>query len=121
MLKKKGHPWLLAKGFKGSALLGKWLPFPGMEGLSQTDFQLLKNGEVVQRGQIQDMIFNLQALLEFCSQHYGLGAGDVLFTGTPAGVGPVYDGDKLMLKWGAESVGQCTVKLSSSEELRAKG
>lgn len=111
VLKKKGHPWLLAKGFKNSAILTPFHPFPGEEALQQTDFSLLKNGEQVQRGNIKDVIFDLMTLIEYTAEHFGLDAGDVIYTGTPAGVGPVADGDQLDLRWGEESWGQFTVRL----------
>jgi fumarylpyruvate hydrolase len=108
-LKKKSYPWLLAKGFPNSAVLSEWFSFEGLEALSQYDFTLEKNGKEVQRGNIKDMIFDIPTILEFCAKHFGLGEGDVIFTGTPAGVGPVVDGDRVVLKWKEEKVGEFTV------------
>lgn len=110
-LKKKGHPWLRAKGFKNSAVMTAARPFPGVEAALQTEFKMLKNGVEVQRGNIGDMVFDLQALFEFTAEHFGLGAGDLMFTGTPAGVGPLADGDELELYWGEELLGSCTIRL----------
>ncbi|MGZ0049335.1 fumarylacetoacetate hydrolase family protein [Brevibacillus gelatini] len=110
-LKSAGHPWLLAKGFPGSAILTPFHPFPGLAAMQQTDFSLLKNGEQVQRGNIRDVIFDLETIIAYIAEHFGLGAGDVIYTGTPAGVGPVADGDVLTLKWGEEEWGQFTAKL----------
>jgi 2-keto-4-pentenoate hydratase/2-oxohepta-3-ene-1,7-dioic acid hydratase in catechol pathway len=110
-LKKKGHPWLAAKGFRNSAVVSPFHAFPGETACRQTDFQLLKNGETVQRGNISDMLFDLTTIIQFASRHYGLDAGDIIFTGTPAGVGPVADGDRFTLVWGTEKWGEFTAAL----------
>lgn len=110
-LKQKGHPWLLAKGFRHSALLTAFHAFPGMEECRKTDFSLLKNGETVQRGNISEMIFDLPTILAYTQRHFGLDKGDVIYTGTPAGVGPVAEGDHLALFWGKEIWGECTITL----------
>lgn len=110
-LKKKGHPWLLAKGFPHSAIVTPFHPFPGLENCQQTDFSLLKNGELAQRGNISDAIFDLMTIISFTSEHFGLGSGDIIYTGTPAGVGPISDGDLMELLWGNECWGQCTARL----------
>ncbi|NGQ97353.1 fumarylacetoacetate hydrolase family protein [Brevibacillus sp. SYP-B805] len=110
-LKKKGHPWLLAKGFPNSAVITPFRPFPGLEAVKRTDFSLLKNGERVQNGNISDVIFDLETIIRFAVDHFGLTAGDLLFTGTPAGVGPVADGDLLQMYWGDEMWGQFVVKM----------
>ncbi|GIM47067.1 fumarylacetoacetate hydrolase [Collibacillus ludicampi] len=110
-LKKKGHPWLLAKGFLNSAVITAFRPFPGVEACRNIDFSLLKNGELVQKGYLRDMLFDLQTIIEFTSEHFGLGEGDIIYTGTPAGVGPVANGDRLTLNWGEEALGECTIKM----------
>ncbi|GAX89359.1 fumarylacetoacetate hydrolase family protein [Effusibacillus lacus] len=110
-LKKKGHPWLLAKGFPNSAIVTEFLTFPGLEACRSTDFSLIRNGEQVQRGNIKDMLFDLQTIIEFIAANFGLGAGDMIYTGTPAGVGPVADGDNLRLVWGEDTLGECTIRL----------
>lgn len=111
-LKKKSYPWLLAKGFPNSAVLSNFIAFPGVEECKKTDFALLKNGEQVQLGNIQNMIFDMQTIVEFSALHFGLGEGDIIFTGTPEGVGPISDGDELALLWGEQTLGECTIKLS---------
>lgn len=111
-LKKKGQPWLAAKGFLGSAPITPFIAFPGNEALASRDFVLLKNGEQAQRGNAGDMIFNVQAIVEHIANHFGLGAGDVIFTGTPAGVAAIADGDVLQFMWGDERLGECTVRLA---------
>jgi 2-keto-4-pentenoate hydratase/2-oxohepta-3-ene-1,7-dioic acid hydratase in catechol pathway len=111
-LKKKGYPWLLAKGFLNSAVLTEFREFPGVKACQAIPFSLIKNGKEVQRGTIRDMMFDLQTIIEFCSSHFGLGPGDLIYTGTPAGVGAVEDGDRLKLMWGDEVLGECSIKLA---------
>jgi fumarylpyruvate hydrolase len=111
VIKGKGLPWLPAKGFLRSAPLGPWLPFPGSAALTDRDFTLLKNGVEVQRGNVSRMIFNLQTVIDYCAAHYGLGQGDIIFTGTPEGVGPTADNDRFELFWGEAAAGSCTVSL----------
>ena len=110
-LKAKGQPWLAAKGFKGSAPLGEWLPYPGAAALEENEFVLLRGGEEAQRGQASDMLFNVAELIKYVGEHYGLGEGDILYTGTPAGVAALQDGDQLHALWAGNTVGSCSVKL----------
>lgn len=110
-LKKKGHPWLLAKGFPNSALVSKFIPFPGVEEMKKIDFSLVKNGETVQQGNIGNMIFDFQTVIDFTAQNFGLGEGDLIYTGTPEGVGKVKDKDHLTLLWGYSILGECYIKL----------
>ncbi|MFI8496537.1 fumarylacetoacetate hydrolase family protein [Peribacillus butanolivorans] len=111
-LKKKGHPWLLAKGFPNSAIVSDFVVFPGIEEIKKVDFMLIKNGEKVQQGNIKNMIFDLQTIVDFTALHFGLGEGDIIFTGTPEGVGPVLDGDHLSLVWDNKVLGECCIKLA---------
>ncbi len=83
-----------------------------MDELSKEEFSLRIHGMEKQRGHIRDMIFDLQTLIDHIGTHYGLEAGDVIFTGTPAGVGSLVDGDHLQLYWGHELLGECVVELS---------
>jgi 2-keto-4-pentenoate hydratase/2-oxohepta-3-ene-1,7-dioic acid hydratase in catechol pathway len=110
-VKKKGLPWFPSKGFLNSAAITDLTPFPGFEAVQRMEFMLRKNGQEVQRGKAGDMIFNLQVIVDFIGTLYGLGQGDIIYTGTPAGVGPVKDGDRLELLWGGESAGEITVKM----------
>lgn len=110
-LKKKGHPWLLAKGFKNSAILTPFHAFPGLDECLKTDFTLLKNGEQAQRGNIRNVIFDLMTLIQYISEHFGLEKGDIIYTGTPEGVGPVADGDVLTFLWGDQKWGEFTARL----------
>ncbi|MDQ6597630.1 FAA hydrolase family protein [Bacillus salipaludis] len=111
-LKKKGHPWLLAKGFPESAVVSEFIDFPGLEKVEKADFILMKNGEKVQQGNIKNMLFDLQTILDFTAQNFGLGEGDIIFTGTPEGVGQVSDGDQLSLIWDNKVLGECLIKLT---------
>lgn len=112
-LKRKGQPWLAAKGFRSSAILGKFVPY---DSTSVTDqpFYLKKNGVVVQQGEIKDMIFDLQMLIDYIGTYYGLGPGDLIFTGTPNGVGPLNDADQLKMVWGDTCFGTLTVQMTTS-------
>ena len=111
-LKGKGYPWVLAKGFINSAVISPWLPFPGLKAMMNLDFSLDKNGQEVQRGNMKNMIFDLPTVIEYTAKHLGLGQGDIIFTGTPAGVGPVLDGDLFSCKLADKELGNCIIKLS---------
>lgn len=108
-LKQKKHPWLLAKGFKHSAVVGNFLPFEGVEASKEKDFSLVKNNKRVQLGNIKDLIFDLQTIIDFTGKHFGLDKGDLIFTGTPEGVGPLSHQDHLSLKWGEQELGSCII------------
>jgi fumarylpyruvate hydrolase len=108
-LKQNGHPWLAAKGFLRSAPLARWLSYS--DALAEADFGLRKNGAEAQRGNSRDMVFGLQELVDFVGRSYGLGKGDLLYTGTPAGVGALSNGDRLEVWLGEETLGSAVVKL----------
>jgi fumarylpyruvate hydrolase len=111
VIKKKGQPWLPAKGFLKSAPITDFRPFPGASKLTVENFQLRQNGQVVQNGNISNMIFDLQTIIDYIAKHYGLGVGDIIYTGTPEGVGPVNNDDRLELAWGEEVFGAVTIRL----------
>ena len=92
--KKKGHPWEIAKGFDGSAVLSNFVSIDTVN-RSAIEFQMLKNGAVVQHGNTKDLIFTFEDLICYVSKFFKLQMGDLIYTGTPAGVGPVAVGDKL--------------------------
>ncbi|RUS48653.1 fumarylacetoacetate hydrolase family protein [Cohnella sp. AR92] len=112
VIKAKGYPWLPAKGFRNSAGLGEWKAYPGTEAIAEKPFALDINGKEVQRADIRDMVFGIRQLADFVAANYGIGAGDLLFTGTPAGVGAVSNGDVLTLTWNEQKVGSAEVVLS---------
>ncbi|MBS1772001.1 MAG: fumarylacetoacetate hydrolase family protein [Bacteroidetes bacterium] len=93
--KAKGLPWEIAKAFDCSAALGKFIPITPDMNLNNIKFHLKLNDKVVQDGNSADMIFNINKIVEYVSQYFTLNIGDVIFTGTPAGVGPVSVYDKL--------------------------
>jgi len=92
-LKSKGLPWEKAKAWDNSAIIGDWKPF-NADG-SEILFSLTKNGQKVQSGTTQDMIYSFETLLEHISGYFTLSPGDLVYTGTPAGVGPCLPGDTL--------------------------
>ena len=94
-LKEKGHPWEIAKGFDGSAVVNEFVSIDELAGVSNIEFFLHKNGEKVQHGFSKDMIFSFADLICYVSKYFKLQMGDYIFTGTPAGVGPVTVGDRL--------------------------
>lgn len=94
-LKAKGLPWEIAKGFDGSAVIGDFIAKEQFEDIQNLSFQLVKNGEVVQYGNTQDMLWQIDELVSYVSQFFTLKVGDVIFTGTPAGVGKIESSDEL--------------------------
>ncbi|WP_152394402.1 fumarylacetoacetate hydrolase family protein [Paenibacillus guangzhouensis] len=107
--KQKGHPWTAAKAFRNSAPITPYIAFPGVDALPEHDFVLLKNGVEVQRGNARDMIFDVKTIVDFVAMHYGIGKGDIIFTGTPAGVGAAVAGDKLELFYGDNRLDSCII------------
>lgn len=92
--KKKGHPWEKAKAFDNSAALSRFVDIKGRD-LDDIHFELYKNGICVQKGHSADMIFDFSTLISEASRFFTLEKGDLLFSGTPEGVGPVNSGDIL--------------------------
>ena len=94
--KEKGLPWLLSKGFDGSAVVGPFVTLAEIgKPANDLDFSLSINGEEVQHGNSRDMLFSIDQLIAHVSQYITLRTGDLIYTGTPAGVGPVQIGDHL--------------------------
>ena len=94
-LKEKWLPWEKAKAFDGSALIGQWFDKNNFPDLNDLEFELAKNGLTVQEGNTSKMIWSIDALIAEISQFFTLKIGDVIFTGTPAGVGFVAENDVL--------------------------
>lgn len=94
-LKAKGLPWELAKAFNGSAPVSEFVPVSDFEDIQHIDFSLDVNGETRQNGNSSMMIYRINYLISFVSRFFMLKKGDLIFTGTPKGVGPVQIGDKL--------------------------
>jgi 2-keto-4-pentenoate hydratase/2-oxohepta-3-ene-1,7-dioic acid hydratase in catechol pathway len=94
-LKEKGLPWERAKAFDGSAVIGEMLPFESFDALMDSPFQLMLNQKKVQEGRMKEMIYSVPDLISFISKSFTLKTGDLIFTGTPKGVGAVKQGDEL--------------------------
>ena len=94
-LKEKGLPWEKSKGFDGSAVIGKWLPKSNFKDLNNLNFSLIRNNEMVQEGNTSFMLWKIDELIAYVSKFFTLKKGDVLFTGTPAGVGKIATNDYL--------------------------
>jgi 2-keto-4-pentenoate hydratase/2-oxohepta-3-ene-1,7-dioic acid hydratase in catechol pathway len=94
-LKSKGLPWEKAKGFDGSARIGKWYSKEDFDSINDIHFSLKKNNQLVQKGTTAHMIWSIDELISHISEFFTLKIGDVIFTGTPAGVGSVSHGDVL--------------------------
>lgn len=94
-LKASGLPWEKAKAFDGSAVVGKWAPKSTFESLENLSFSLKKNDVVAQSGNTQQMLWGIDTVIAYVSQFFTLKIGDIIFTGTPAGVGQVQAGDIL--------------------------
>ncbi|MDX1461844.1 MAG: fumarylacetoacetate hydrolase family protein [Marinirhabdus sp.] len=94
-LKEKGLPWEKAKGFDGAAVIGNFYSKKTFDGVDDIPFRLEKNGEIVQQATTALMLWKIDALIEYISKYFTLKIGDVIFTGTPAGVGKVLPNDVL--------------------------
>lgn len=94
-LRDAGQPWDLCKGFDGAAAIGEWIPKEKFLDIQALHFHLDINGKTVQEGCTSDMLFGVDRLISFISQFFTLKTGDMLYTGTPAGVGPVKIDDHL--------------------------
>lgn len=109
-LKEKGLPWEKAKSFDGAAFLGAWQPLAELKNWPQTSFQLFKNETEVQQGYSDHMLHGVDSLIAYISRFFTLKTGDLVFTGTPAGVGPLAVGDHLCLRLEEKTVGQLHVR-----------
>lgn len=93
--RQKGLPWTVCKGFDGSAVLGDWVPKEELPPVQGLHFRLDRNGQTVQQGHTADMLYGVDELIAHLSRFFTLRTGDLLYTGTPPGVGPVQIGDHL--------------------------
>ncbi len=94
-LKEKGLPWEKAKGFDGAAVIGKWVPKTLFEDANDLNFSLLKNGKEVQKANTGLMLWKIDELVSYVSTYFTLKKGDIIFTGTPSGVGKIEPNDYL--------------------------
>ena len=93
--KAKGLPWALAKGFDGSAPVSDFLPVDGFKNIRDINFSLYVDGEVKQQGNSGLMLFPFEQIIAYVSRFITLRQGDLIFTGTPKGVGPIHIGNQL--------------------------
>lgn len=110
ILKGKGHPWDLAKSFASACPLTALQPVADPASLTDRSLALTINGEVRQQGHTNQMLFPIGTLLSFLSHHIPLAEGDLVLTGTPAGVGPLQDGDVLVGLLDGEAAGEVVVR-----------
>ena len=94
-LREKGLPWEMCKGFDGAAAIGEWAPVEKFRDVQALQFHLDINGKTVQEGCTSDMLFKIDEIIEYISKYFTLKTGDILYTGTPVGVGPVNIDDHL--------------------------
>jgi len=94
-LKAKGLPWEKAKAFDGAAVIGSWLPKIDFKDVDNLNFSLHKNDSIVQNGNTSLMLWKIDEIIEYVSKYFTLKIGDIIFTGTPSGVGKVIANDKL--------------------------
>ena len=97
-LKKAGHPWELCKSFDGSAVIGDFIEWPRQSDIQNIDMQCRVNGSLRQQGNTRDMLFPVTHIIAFLSRHWRLLPGDMIYTGTPAGVGPLITGDRIEIE-----------------------
>lgn len=100
-LKQAGQPWELAKAFDGSAAIGRFTPMTGGIDLQALEMHCTVNGALRQQGNTRDMLFPVSEIIAFLSRRWRLLPGDLIYTGTPAGVGPLQPGDRIELQCAA--------------------
>lgn len=94
-LRAEGLPWEISKAFDHSAVLGTFIPVTDLSDINQTSFHLDINDKMVQQGNTKDMLFSIDQIIAYVSKCFTLKIGDLIYTGTPVGVGPVHIGDRL--------------------------
>lgn len=94
-LRETGQPWELSKGFDGAAVIGEWVDKAKLPDIQSLRFHLDNNGQTVQEGFTGDMLFHVDEVIAYISRFITLKTGDLLYTGTPAGVGPIHINDHL--------------------------
>jgi 2-keto-4-pentenoate hydratase/2-oxohepta-3-ene-1,7-dioic acid hydratase in catechol pathway len=109
-LKGKGLPWEKSKAFDGSAVIGNWVSKSNYDNLNNISFSLLKNNKIVQSSTTGDMLWGIDEIIAYVSQYFTLKIGDIIFTGTPLGVGKVQSNDSLKGYIGEEEFFSIKVK-----------
>jgi acylpyruvate hydrolase len=105
-----GLPWELSKCFDGAAPLGKFVPISSVESVNNLDFRLEINNKIVQQGNTSEMIFSIDEIISYVSQYFTLKTGDLIFTGTPSGVGPLIKNDNVVAFLGNEPLLDFNIK-----------
>ena len=105
-----GLPWELSKCFDGAAPIGRFVPISSLKDLKSIDFRLEINNKIVQQGNTSDMIFSFNEIISFVSRFFTLKEGDLIFTGTPSGVGPLKRNDNLVAYLGDKQLLHFLVK-----------
>ena len=95
-LKAKGLPWEKSKAFDGSSVIGKWVPKSNYNNVNNISFSLLKNNQIVQSSTTEEMLWGIDEIIAYVSRYFTLKIGDIIFTGTPSGVGRVNENDNLV-------------------------
>jgi 2-keto-4-pentenoate hydratase/2-oxohepta-3-ene-1,7-dioic acid hydratase in catechol pathway len=108
--KEKGLPWEIAKAFDGSAPLGEMIDIASLKNPENITFTLHKNNQPVQNGQTLDMLFSFDRIISYLSRYFTLKTGDLIYTGTPSGVGPVQAGDVLEARLENRLLLTCRIK-----------
>ena len=109
-LKAKGLPWEKSKAFDGSAVIGNWVSKSNYDDLNNISFSLLKNNKIIQSSTTGDMLWGIDEIIAYVSQYFTLKIGDIIFTGTPSGVGKVQSNDSLKGYIGEEEFFSIKVK-----------
>ena len=112
--KKNGHPWALAKSWNTSCPVSSFIPKEKIPNTADLNLWLKVNGELKQNGNTKDMIFSVPFLISFLSRYFTLEEGDVILTGTPSGVGPVNNGDKIQAGLG-ENIASITFSVEDAK------
>jgi len=95
-----GMPWEISKGFDGAAPIGSFIPVTTFKNIEDVDFRLEINNKIVQKSNTSDMIFSINEIIEYVSRFFTLKTGDLIFTGTPSGVGQLKKNDNLVAYMG---------------------
>ena len=109
-LSKARLPWEISKCFDGAAPIGKFVPVSSFSDAGKLDFRLEINGRIVQQGNTSDMIFSVDEIISYVSRFFTLKTGDLIFTGTPSGVGPLKRNDHLVARIGEKALLDFVVK-----------
>lgn len=104
-LKKDGHPWEIAKVFKHSAILGPWQKAIDWPHFREQAFELWVNGELRQSAVSSEMLWSPERCLKLAKAHFPILMGDLMFTGTPVGVGPLKHNDRVQMRWATQKIG----------------